>query len=84
MLERLLEIKNPLSVAVANLPKAPEFIDSAEWGIISDCVLILKPLEFITLELSGEKYMTMSMEIPLIRELQFTLRNMRLKTDSGL
>lgn len=38
----------------------------------------------MTLELSGKKYMTMSMVIPGIRGLQLTLINMRPKTDIGL
>ncbi|CAH1958581.1 unnamed protein product [Acanthoscelides obtectus] len=82
MLERLLEVKNALSVAITNLPTAPEFIEASEWSIISDCVPILKlELELMT---TGEKYLTMSSVIPLVRGLQFTLKNMNPETEVGV
>ncbi|CAH0561709.1 unnamed protein product [Brassicogethes aeneus] len=84
MLERLLLIKNPLSVAIANLPTAPDFIDAAEWNIISEYVPLLKPLELMTTELSGEKYVTMSTVIPLTRGLQLSIRNLKPNTEMGL
>lgn len=43
MLERLLEVKDVLSVTVTNLPLAPNFIDASEWSIISDIIPIFKP-----------------------------------------
>lgn len=83
MMERLIKMKDPLCVAVTNLPRAPEFLDASDWAILTDCVLLLKPLESMTTELSGEKYVTMSLVIPLIRGLQHTLKNMSPKSDSG-
>lgn len=73
-----------MSVAITSLPSAPDFIDALEWNIISDCVPILKPLELITTELSGEKYTTMATVIPLIRGLQYSLRNMTPTTEIGI
>ncbi|CAH2013549.1 unnamed protein product [Acanthoscelides obtectus] len=84
MIERLLEIKDPLIIALTNLPSAPEPIEASEWVIISDIVPILKPLELLTVELSGEQYLTISSVIPLIRGLQFHLRNIQPATDIGL
>ncbi|CAH1972682.1 unnamed protein product [Acanthoscelides obtectus] len=85
MIERLLEIKDPLTIiALTNLPSAPEPIEASEWVIISDIVPILKRLELLTVELSGEQYLTMSSVIPLIRGLQFHLRNVQPATDIGL
>lgn len=84
MLERLLLIKNSLSIAITNLPAAPNFLDASEWNIISECVPLLKPLELMTAELSGEKYITMSTIIPLIRGLQLSVRNLRPETNIGL
>jgi hypothetical protein len=38
----------------------------------------------MTTELSGEKYPTLSLVIPLIRGLQHTVRNVRPETDAGI
>lgn len=32
MMERLLEIKDPLSVTITNLPRAPDFVDASDWN----------------------------------------------------
>lgn len=66
ILERLLEVKNVLS----NLASAPEFTDASEWNVIDNCVSILKRMDQLTIKLSGEKYITMSSVIPLVRGLQ--------------
>lgn len=83
MLVRLLEIKDPLCVAVANNSKAPDFPDPHEWEIIADCVDMLKPANDLTVILSGEKYPTMSLIVPLIRCFQFSLNNLIPKTEVG-
>lgn len=67
MIERLVELKSPLAVALSDLPRAPECLDALEWEIIVDCVPLLKPIATLTTELSGEKYLTISIVIPLIR-----------------
>ncbi|KAJ8971935.1 hypothetical protein NQ314_000468 [Rhamnusium bicolor] len=73
--EILLETKDPLSIVVINLPKAPEFLDALEWTILRDSVPILKPIELLTSVLSGEKYPIMSLVIPLIRGIQHNLKS---------
>ncbi|CAH2002280.1 unnamed protein product [Acanthoscelides obtectus] len=73
MLERLLVIKDSLSITITSISSAPEFLDAQEWTIIKDLIPILKPVEVITTILSGEKYPTMSSIIPLIRGLQHAL-----------
>lgn len=83
MMERLLQIKDPLSVTITNLPRAPEYLDAEEWSIIADCVSILKPVEKITTELSAEKYPTMSFVIPLVIGLQYALNNKAPQTNAG-
>lgn len=83
MLERLLEIKNSLSVTLSNLPKAPPSLDASEWAIVWDCVPLLKPIEILTSVLSAEKYPTISMIIPLTRGLQHTLKSINNNTEVG-
>lgn len=83
MLERLLAIKEPLSAVITSLPKAPEFLSAAEWDILVDCVRILKPVEKLTVVLSGEKYPTMSLIIPLIKGLQYSIKSRKPLTACG-
>lgn len=67
MLERLFEIKKPLSAVIAFLPNAPDSFTILEWRIIEDCVKVLKQAYNMTNELCGSKYVTLSLVIPLIR-----------------
>jgi len=83
MLKRLIQIKAPLSAAITFFPHAPNFLTALEWELISDCLPILKPFEIMTVELSGEQYPTLSMVIPLIRGLRYTLRNKTTTTAAG-
>lgn len=84
MIERLLTIKIPLTASMSSLPRAPDCLNASEWEVISDCVKILKPFENITSELSGENYPTISLVIPLIRGLQYMLKNLRTETTIGI
>lgn len=83
MIERLLNIKSPLSATMSSLPRAPNCLNASEWEIILDCINILKPFEIMTAELSGENYITISTIIPLIRGLQHMLRNIKIETTIG-
>lgn len=84
MMERLVNIKAPLSATMSTLPQAPNYLNESEWEIILDSTHILKPFQIMTAELlSGEKYPTLSVVIPLIRGLQHNLRNLKTKTDIG-
>jgi len=61
----------------------PFFLTSLEWELISDCLPLLKPFDVMTVELSAEKYPKISKVIPLIRGLQYTLKNVATKTATG-
>lgn len=84
MIERLLEIQEPLSAAMSCLPKSPEPLDASEWEVLSDCAKVLQPLLAMTEEMSGEKYPTLSMVIPLLRSIQYALKSTPTVTDAGL
>ncbi|KAG8180861.1 hypothetical protein JTE90_023013 [Oedothorax gibbosus] len=75
MVERLLQIKVPLAVALAEIHNPPEALLPSEWEVIADCVPLLKPMEDMTTALSGEVYPTLSMVIPMLRGLQYTISN---------
>lgn len=74
MLQRLFEIKDALSVTVTNLSAKIEFLRSDDWKLLKDCLVILKPAYDLTNIFSAEKYVTMSLIIPLIRGFQVTLK----------
>ncbi|KAL4142806.1 hypothetical protein QTP88_005205 [Uroleucon formosanum] len=44
MIERLIDIKTPLSATMSSPPRAPDYLNASEWEIILDCIHILKPL----------------------------------------
>lgn len=67
MLERLIVLKEPLSIVSINLQEAPNNLDSNEWKIIEDIIPLLKPFNNLTIELSAEQYPTIAKVIPLIR-----------------
>lgn len=83
MLERLVQIKAPLSAAMTFLPRSPDCLTALEWELINDCLPILKPFDIMTVELSGEIYPTLSSIIPLVRGLQHTLKSIVTKTITG-
>lgn len=74
MMERLLQIKAPLSAAITLLPRAPNGLTAVEWELIEHCIPLIKPFESMTTELSDEKYPKLSIVIPLIRATHFTLK----------
>ncbi|KAJ8886939.1 hypothetical protein PR048_013153 [Dryococelus australis] len=74
MLERLLVVKEPLSAAISSLPYAPESLDGCEREIIVECLPLLKLIEIMTAALSGEKYPTISIVLPLVRGVQLSVK----------
>jgi hypothetical protein len=73
MLQRLSEIKAPITAVMSSLEKAPQMLNAEEWLIIEDCIPVLKPLNLMTTVLSREKYVTLSSIIPLVRGLQHSV-----------
>lgn len=67
MLERLVELKEPLTYAMLSLKDGPVMLNAQEWEVIEDVIPILKPFEVMTTELSGENYPTLAIVIPLVR-----------------
>nr|CAH7739618.1 unnamed protein product [Callosobruchus chinensis] len=83
MLDRLIAIKAPITAVMSSLPKAPEILNAEEWLALEDCVRILKPFDLMTTTLSGEKYVTLSTVIPLVRGLQYTMNKINCVTNIG-
>lgn len=83
MLQRLIEIKAPITAVMSSLPKAPQMLCADEWLAIEDCLPVLKPFDLMTKSLSGEKYVTLSTIIPLVRGLQYSLNQVTCQSDIG-
>lgn len=83
MLERLVKLKEPLTIAIFSLTEAPLSLDPDEWNVVEDIIPLLKPFNSLTVELSAEKYPTLAKVIPLIRGLQGTLALKIPKTHIG-
>jgi len=67
MLERLVKLKEPLTVTMISVKEAPSNLTPEEWVIIEDIVPLLRPFNSLTIELSAEQYPTISKVIPLLR-----------------
>lgn len=67
MLERLLDMKEPVTVELATSGNTSiECPTAEEWRDISDLVKTLRPLYEATVDCSAEKYPTLSCQIPII------------------
>lgn len=67
MLQRLIQLKEPLTIVMISLKEAPGNLESQEWSVIEDMIPLLRPFNNLTVELSAEQYPTISKVIPLIR-----------------
>ncbi|CAH1103025.1 unnamed protein product [Psylliodes chrysocephalus] len=76
MIDRILILKDPLILALAEIGNAPPQLNSADWAMLRDIVQILKPADELTKIISGEKYPTLSGIIPLLRGLQHSLNGL--------
>ena len=83
MLRRLIEIKLTMTQTLNDLSKIHLELSNEEWSIINDAVQILDPFELITKELSGEKFVTSSLIIPLIEGCIFALNLLKPVTETG-
>ncbi|XP_064468535.1 E3 SUMO-protein ligase ZBED1-like [Ornithodoros turicata] len=78
MLSTLLELRGPVTVDMANSECIVDCFTGAEWRLAADYVQVLKPLAQATTEAEGEKYPTLSCQVPtlycIIQSLRTTCR----------
>lgn len=67
MVQRFLELRTVLNDILFRHTNAPSMLSGSEISIASSVLLILRPLEAATKEISGDKYCTSSKSIPLVR-----------------
>ncbi|CAI6358217.1 unnamed protein product [Macrosiphum euphorbiae] len=83
MFERLVKLKEPLTIVMISLKEAPSNLTPEEWVIVEDIIPLLRPFNSLIVELSAEQYPTISRVVPLIRGLQTSLCSKSPKTSVG-
>ncbi|KAL3979504.1 carboxypeptidase N regulatory subunit [Sarotherodon galilaeus] len=82
MLQRLFEQREPVGAALASLTTDIPPMSSEEFGIISECLVVLAPFNDATTELSQEKRVSGSKVIPLLTMLDHCLNEQMEKSPS--
>lgn len=83
-LERFVELSQIIAPILLKYPKAPTMLTARQLEHINDLIYILRPLERITKEISGQNYVTASKIIPIISCLTETYNDMQTSTDVGV
>nr|XP_046483723.1 E3 SUMO-protein ligase ZBED1-like [Neodiprion pinetum] len=82
-LERFVDLSEIIAPILLKYPKAPTMLTAGQLEHIKDLINILRPLERITKEISGQNYVTVSKIIPIVSCLTETYNAMRTSTDVG-
>lgn len=77
MVERFLDLLKIVSQLLIEEPSSPEMPNAVEIDALRNLAAILRPFEFATSEISGEKYVTMSKIIPMVNTLTTHLLNFK-------
>lgn len=72
MLECLYEVREPLGAALASLRTKITPQTSLEYATIKEPIQVLSPFQQATVELSGEKWVSASKVIPMLKMLSHT------------
>ncbi|XP_071574686.1 E3 SUMO-protein ligase ZBED1-like [Temnothorax nylanderi] len=83
MIERFLDLREYIYPVLMKCPTAPEMLTREQIQVLEDCVLLLRPIENVITEISGETYPTGSMAIPIIRCMEIALNNCKPVTKIG-
>ncbi|KYN06411.1 Zinc finger BED domain-containing protein 4, partial [Cyphomyrmex costatus] len=75
MIERFLLLREYIYPVMLKCPTFPEMITNDKFEILKDVITILQPIELVTKKISGDKYPTVSIIIPIIRCMKESLSN---------
>ncbi|XP_071652992.1 E3 SUMO-protein ligase ZBED1-like isoform X2 [Temnothorax longispinosus] len=86
MLFRFISLSKDVGSILLSLPDSPEMLTACELQLAIEIVEVLQPLEKLTRELCGERFVTASKVIPLINCLKNKIEKLRgsLKTQTAL
>lgn len=65
MIERIVELKNPVKTTIALINKDVAVLTEEEWVVCEELATVLRPFEEVTRNMSGEQYTTASQLIGL-------------------
>ncbi|XP_038132927.1 uncharacterized protein LOC119777994 [Cyprinodon tularosa] len=74
MLQRLIELREPVGAALAGLQTDIPILTSEEFEIVRGCLSLLNPFYYATVELSAEETVSASKVIPLLKVLEQSLQ----------
>ena len=77
MLERLVEQRRAINVYFEENDSDIEMLSNADYKFIANLIKLLEPLEIATNELSGDKYSSISLVVPILTQLHVELKEMR-------
>lgn len=70
MVERFLLLREEVNSIITFNTSAPKMISAADIEILKECLVLLRPIEYATKEACGEKFVTSSIVIPMVRLLK--------------
>ncbi|XP_038133603.1 E3 SUMO-protein ligase ZBED1-like, partial [Cyprinodon tularosa] len=74
MLQRLMELREPVGATLAGLQTDIPILTSEEFRIVRGCLSLLNPFYYATVELSAEETVSASKVIPLLKMLEQSLQ----------
>lgn len=83
MLERFKLLASKISMVLFEIPNAPLMVNVTELNDLNDILYLLKSLELVTKEISGQNYITTSKVIPLVHTIMYKVENLDAKSDVG-
>lgn len=66
MLQRFVELSKIILEIMLTRPNGPEMISVIQLQEIHDVIVVLRPLEMVTTEMSAENYVTISKVLPIV------------------
>ncbi|XP_015367678.1 PREDICTED: zinc finger BED domain-containing protein 4-like [Diuraphis noxia] len=72
-----------ISMVLFEIPNSPSMINVTELNDLKDIIYLLKPLELVTKDISGQNYITTSKVIPLVHTIMYKVENLDAKSDVG-
>ncbi|XP_039310411.1 zinc finger BED domain-containing protein 4-like [Solenopsis invicta] len=84
MLERFVALEEYVYPVMSKCPSAPDMLKREEMQMLNDVISLMKPVERVITEVSGDSYPTCSVIIPLVRCLKVAVRECNPLTRCGI
>lgn len=84
MMDRFKLLASKISMVLFEITNAPEMISVTDLNNLNDVIYLLKPLELVTKEISGQNYITTSKVIPLAHTIKSKVENLTPTSEIGI